>query len=168
MDGAIPGPWFSPERKRAMAIPLLVIAGGILVALRIEQRGEIWLDRTCWIVAITSFGALVASLGISLIPRGWLSRRKRIPALLMIGFGFTVLFMLGMTAGYILQFMLFSGQYDPNPERPLRGAIIGALQTMVLFLISSPAYLLPWPLPTLAALAAWVFTSAPTKTPPAG
>ncbi len=129
----------------------------IVVALRIEQLGELWLDRTYWLVAIAAFGAVFAVVGTAIALRlPPLRRATRKPGwLVLLGLTFVVVFMISMMAGFCLEFLLVSGQFEPNPDRPIRGTIFALGQTGVLFLISSPTYLLPWPLPALA-----LFTSA--------
>ena len=126
------------------------------VALRIMQLGELWLDRTYWLVTIAAFGAAVGVIGtmiaLQLPP---MRKATRKPGwLILLGVTFMAAFMAGMMAGFCLEFLLISGQFEPNPERPIRGTIVAVTQTGALFLISSPTYLLPWPLPLLALFTA--------------
>lgn len=139
---------------------IAVLSAGMasaFIALRIMQLGELWLDRTYWLVALAACGAACGIFGIRivlLLPL--MGRASRKPGwLVLTGLFFMIAFMAGMMAGFCLEFLLVSGQFEPNPERPIRGTIFALGQTGVLFLISSPTYLLPWPLPFLA-----LFTTA--------
>lgn len=151
-----------PERE-TRGLPLWAIAAlsagmaSAFVALRIMQLGELWLDRTYWLTAIAAFGAICGVLGTAIALRFRPMRRAtRSPGwLILIGLFLMIAFMIGMMTGFCLEFLLVSGQFEPNPERPIRGTIFAIGQTGVLFLISSPTYLLPWPLPALA-----LFTTA--------
>jgi len=128
------------------------------MALRILQRGEIWLDRTYWLVAIAALGGFGGALMLAgTIHRPFLLRRGKFTGAALAAFIFACAFMSVMMLGYAGEYLLFSGQFEPNPERPVRGAIFGFVQTCILFLISAPTYLLPWPLPVLSALAALLF-----------
>lgn len=155
MGGTIPD-------STARGLPLWVIAtlstglAAALVALRIMQLGELWLDRTYWLVALAAFGAFCGVVGTIIALRfSPMRKATRKPGwLLLLGFVFMAMFMAGMMAGFCLEYLLVSGQFEPNPERPIRGTLFAFAQTGVLFLISSPTYLLPWPLPLIALFTA--------------
>lgn len=123
----------------------------LLVALRIMQLGELWLDRTYWLLVIAALGAVCGIPGTMIALRFPLLRRATRSGgwLMSLALVFVSVFMAGMMAGFCLEYLLVSGQFEPNPERPIRGTIFALGQTGVLFLISSPTYLLPWPLPAL-------------------
>lgn len=154
----------APARQNTTVLVLLfALLGSLVVALRIVQREEIWIDRTWWLVAIAAFGGFFGATGTRAIlaSRDW--RLARYAPKLTSAALFACLFMGGMMLGYVIQYLVIADQFEPNPERLLRSAFFSTLQVAALFLISSPTYLLPWPLPALMAAAAWLLAPEPAK-----
>ncbi|MCZ8188037.1 MAG: hypothetical protein O9308_16810 [Beijerinckiaceae bacterium] len=149
--------------RAAFVLPLLAMA---LFALRIVERGEIWLDRTYWLTGLAGLGGLGGGLLVLLF--SWVDRKARRPALrlLLTGLVFAAGFITAMLAGYLVYGIGISGQFEASPERYFRAMAFTSMQTSLLFLVSVPPYLLPWPLPLLAGCAAWLLTGpAPAAKP---
>lgn len=124
-----------------------------VMALRIAQRGELWLDRTYWLVGLTAASGLAGAVALVLLQRRLLPLRRPAMRLAAGALLFTTFLMLAMMAGFIIYTLGISGQFEAMPDRYYRAVAFATLQTGVLFLISIPPYLLPWPLPGLAAAA---------------
>jgi hypothetical protein len=69
---------------------------------------------------------------------------------------FTTLFMMAMIVANVAHFLVIADQIDMREDLPLRAWFWVANQVTALFLISCPAYLLPWPLPVLMLAAGWL------------
>ncbi len=154
--GTVSSPAMSLLRKSAVSIPLLTTLAALMLSLRVVERGEIWNDRTYWLVGTAAFGGFAGALASRLLLR---QRKRRFPRLVASGV-FTGFFMLGMMTAFVAQSLIFSGQFEPHPDRVIRATLFASLQIATLFLISCPAYLLPWPLPLLSAAAGLLLAPA--------
>lgn len=158
-------------RRGPVLVPLFALLAGALLALRIVDRGEIWLDRTYWLVAHAAFGGL-AGAAVTRIAQGWmplfLRRHPRLVAAALFAGGF----MAAMMAAYVIHYILLTGQIEARADRPFYAWFWISAEVGALFLISCPAYLLPWPLPALMLAAGWLLPrenrEEPGKRPEAG
>lgn len=126
---------------------LFGLAAGALMALRITLNGEIWLDRTFWLTGLAAFGGLCAApLTLPIIARTRLTPAYRaiLGALL-----FAALFLLAMGGGVVVEQLFIAGEFEPYPGRYFRSLFFASTLGFVLFLASSPTYLMPWVLPLL-------------------
>lgn len=157
-------PFLTIIRRWPVAILVLALAAALLVALRITERGEAWLDRTYWLVGIAAFGGFFGATATVMILalRDWRLVR-RFPRLATCAL-FTGCFMLAMQMAYVVVSLWLIGEFEPHPDHPIRGIISAFMQVGAVFLISSPAYLLPWPLPALAVLASLLLPAARRET----
>lgn len=157
MAAAVPGAPSPPRGRGNLAvIPLLGLIAATLVALRIVDRGEIWLDRTWWLVSHAGFAGLAGAAFTRLAQRWitWSPVRKhpRVFAALT----FAACFMAAMMAAYVIHYILITGQIEAREDRPFYAWFWISAEVGALFLISSPAYLLPWPLPAMMLAAGWL------------
>lgn len=155
-----------PAARRVQALLVLPVLATALFALRIVERGEIWLDRTYWLTGLAGLGGLGGGLLVLLLA-GLLDRiRRTAPRILVTGLVFCAGFIAAMLAGYLVYVIAISGQFEGRPDRYLRSVAFASMQTSLLFLVSVPPYLLPWPLPLLAGCAAWLLAGpAPAAKP---
>ena len=149
------------QAKRVLqrGLPSALLFGGMaaaILALRIVQRGELWLDRTAWLVGLAALGGAAAAaltrLALRFLPWRALNARPRLLAAL----AFPAFFMATMLVAYVAHSLLIGNPLEPKDGRPLWAYIWIPAQISALFLISSPTYLLPWPLPVLTLVAAWL------------
>lgn len=151
-----------------VAIGLVTAASGLAMALRIVERGELWHERTYWIVGIATVGGLVGAIAGRLagvvLPWPIFRRFPRLAAALTFG----LFFVGGMALGYTANILIFEGQFEPNPDRLIRAWVMSSLETIFLFLASCPAYLLPWPLPMMTAIAGLLLPSGEKPVEPGG
>ena len=146
----------------ALVLPVLAMA---VLALRIAERDEIWLDRTYWLTGLAGLGGLGGGLLVLLLA-GLLGRiRRTFRRLLATGFIFCTGFMATMMAGYMVYAIGISGQFEGLADRYFVSLGFASFQTALLFLISIPPYLLPWPLPLLAVSAAFLLAGRPFAKP---
>lgn len=162
----------APARSQAKsvlqrALPSTLLFGALaaaILALRIVQRGELWLDRTAWLVGLAALGGAAAAaltrLALRLLPWRGLSARPRLLAAL----AFPAFFMATMLVAYVAHSLLIGNPLEPKDGRPIWAYVWIPAQISALFLISSPTYLLPWPLPVLSLAAAWLLPG-PAATP---
>jgi len=139
--------------RAGLGMALLAMA---VFALRITERGEIWLDRTYWLVGLAGFGGLGGGLLALAVPRLVRLPRQRFWRLILTGMMFVAGFLAAMMLGYVLYTLGISGQFEPRPEYLFRAIIFASLQTCLLFIVSIPPYLLPWPLPLLIVCAGYL------------
>lgn len=153
------------RRAASVFVGLPVLAMGIM-ALRLAERGEAWLDRAWWLVGLAGLGGLCGGLMV-LIGQPRLPRfRRTFWRLMAVGMLFAIGFMLAMMTGFVAYTLVFDGQFEAAPERYYRAFAFSAMQTAALFLISIPTYLLPWPLPLLTGTATYLLaTPAPHRQP---
>jgi hypothetical protein len=149
--------------RPVILVPAFAMLATLVIALRIYERGELWLDRTYWLLGCATFAAAIAAPVCLSMARWKHLSRSGVLGFLARAFVFSAVFVFGMMIAYAFYSQFLSGHFEPNPERPIRGSIFGTIQVMVLFLISCPAYLLPWPLPALAGVAAWLFRPQPVE-----
>lgn len=164
----------SPSRRRRslVVIPLLGLIATALVALRIVDRGEIWLDRTYWLVGLAGVGGIAAAalarLALRWIAWSFVRKRPRLAAALLFAAGFMAV----MMTAYVIHYILLTGQIEARADRPFYAWFWISAEIGALFLISSPAYLLPWPLPAMMLAAGWLLPlenrEEPGKKPQAG
>ncbi|MCZ8377135.1 MAG: hypothetical protein O9342_17320 [Beijerinckiaceae bacterium] len=155
-----------PAARRVQAALVLPLLATAVFALRIVERGEIWLDRTYWLTGLAGLGGLGGGLLVLLLagPLGRIRRTAR--RIVTTGLVFCAGFMIAMLAGYLVYAIAISGQFEGRPDRYFRSVAFASMQTSLLFLVSVPPYLLPWPLPLLAGCAAWLLTGpAPAAKP---
>lgn len=161
MDANAPGIGSSALRLALRALCFAVLAAA-LIAAQIHWRGEIWHERTYWIVALAAFGGFFAVplsvLGEAII--GWLFPVLR--GRVLMGLVFATAFVFSMGLGYVLFQLVLSGEFEPHPDHPLRSIMVAFAQVFVVFLLIGPNYLFPLPLPLLIAAAA--FLLAPPRT----
>ena len=139
-----------------VVIPLLGLIAAALIALRIMERGEIWLDRTYWLVSHAALGGLAGAALVKLAQR-WITwsfvrKNPRIIAAMLFAAGF----MAAMMAAYVIHYILLTGQIEAREDRPFYAWFWISAEVGALFLISCPAYLLPWPLPVMMLAAGWL------------
>lgn len=143
-----------------VGLPLFAMA---VMALRLLERGEAWLDRAWWLVGLAGLGGfcggLLVWLGQSRLPRF----RRTFWRLMAVGTLFAIGFMLGMMTGFVIYTLVLDGQFEAAPERYYRAFAFSAMQTAALFLISIPTYLLPWPLPLLTGTATYLLARPQTR-----
>lgn len=166
MAEAVPGAPSPPNWRGNLAVILLLgLIAAALVALRIVDRGEIWLDRTWWLVSHAAFAGLAGAAFTRLAQRWitWSPVRKhpRVFAALT----FAVGFMTAMMVAYVIHYILITGQIEARADRPIYAWFWISAEVGALFLISSPAYLLPWPLPAMMLAAGWILPAAPREEP---
>jgi hypothetical protein len=162
----VTGPALPPATRWVRATLVLPLLAMALFALRIIERDELWLDRTYWLTGLAGFGGLGGGLLVLMLSGIGRKARHRAPRLLLTGLVFATGFMAAMLAGYLVYGIGISGQFEAAPDRYYRSAAFASMQTSLLFLVSVPPYLLPWPLPLLAGCAAWLLTSpAPAAKP---
>ncbi len=144
-----------------VAIPAFGLLAGGMMALRIIERNEIWLDRTIWLVGLATLagmlGALITRIAGRVLLRwpatgGWIKRYPRLSAAML----FAGAFMLAMTLAFVLHMVLIGGQIEAREGRPFWAYFLIVAEISALFLISCPTYLLPWPLPALMLAAGWL------------
>ncbi|MFN3481569.1 MAG: hypothetical protein ACK4YX_00955 [Rhabdaerophilum calidifontis] len=137
--------------SRCAGLLLLPLAAGAAMALRILERGETWNDRTHALIAIAMIGGLGGALAALALeyPLRRTRLRRAIAALL----GFPAGFVPAMGLAFVAEILFISGHFEAVAEHGLRMMLFSAAQSFGLFLISAPAYLLPWPLPALTGLA---------------
>jgi hypothetical protein len=85
-----------------VVIPLFGLIATALIALRIMERGEIWLDRTYWLVSHAALGGLAGAALVKLAQR-WITwsfvrKNPRIIAAMLFAAGF----MAAMMAAYVI------------------------------------------------------------------
>lgn len=131
----------------------LALAAGVLIGARIALNGEFWLDRTYHLVVIAMFGAFfgafIAWIGLAILP--FIPVRAFPRLSYFIAFG--LCFMGAMGVAFVIQTRIFVRDFELNPDRPIMSLLWSSAETFGLFLISSPAYLLPWVLPVLCLIA---------------
>lgn len=140
-------------RRKRILFPLFGLLGAGIVAARILERGELWSDRTYWLVALAAVAGPIAAaltrLVFHLFRWRWVMRgRHLITALIFAGL------FLGIMASLAVAYnLVILGTVEPNPLRPWWAWfwIIG--EGGALFLIFAPSFFLPWPLPLLMLLA---------------
>ena len=142
-------------RHNLVLIPAFGVLAALALSLRIVERGEIWLDRTWWLTGFAALSGLVGAAATRLIQgmlkwqmlRSW----PRTSAAVL----FATVFMAAMTIAYLVHFLGITGQLEPRESRPIWAWFWIISEVSALFLISSPTYMLPWPLPLLMLAAAW-------------
>ena len=139
-----------------VVIPLFGLIAAALIALRIMERGEIWLDRTYWLVSHAALGGLAGAAFVRLALR-WITwsfvrKHPRAIAAMLFAAGF----MAAMMAAYVIHYILLTGQIEAREDRPFYAWFWISAEVGALFLISCPAYLLPWPLPVMMLAAGWL------------
>jgi hypothetical protein len=153
-------------RRAASALVGLALLAMAVMALRLVERGEAWLDRAWWLVGLAGLGGfcggLVVLIGQPLMPRF----RRTVWRLVAVGMLFTMGLMLAMMTGFIAYTLVIDGQFEAAPERYYRAFAFSAMQTAALFLISIPTYLLPWPLPLLTGTATYLLASPQSRLSP--
>lgn len=139
---------------------VMALATAALVILRIMERAELWNARTAALVAIMALGAFAGGLSVRLFlaglaaPRG---HRFLAPAL------FVPAFLSAASVAFVILTLVIDGHFEPHPDRYLRSVFWTSVQTAALFLYSCASYLLPWPLPALAALATFLLPTKPVE-----
>jgi hypothetical protein len=68
-------------------------------------------------------------------------------AILFARFGFLPAFLSIGSLAFLIQNRWQLGGYEPHPDHPIRSMVFSSIQTLILFLVSAPGYLLPWMAP---------------------
>lgn len=102
-----------------VVIPLFGLIATALIALRIMERGEIWLDRTYWLVSHAALGGLAGAALVKLAQR-WITwsfvrKNPRIIAAMLFAAGF----MAAMMAAYVIHYILLTGQIEARGGQAL-------------------------------------------------
>lgn len=143
------------------ALLLLPAFGMAAVALRIAERAEPFNDRTLWLVGLAGLGGLGGSLALWLgqpfLPR----YRASLWRLVAAGLLFTAGFLLAMMQGNSFYSLVISGHFEAHRQGYALAFLKAWANTGLLFLISCPPYLLPWPLPLLAGTAVYALLPPP-------
>ncbi|MCA0399684.1 MAG: hypothetical protein LCH38_02580 [Proteobacteria bacterium] len=150
-------------KQLGASLLLALIAAG-LTALQITLKGEIWFARTYLIVALAAFGGFVGAVASLLAFRLLRVFTRRFSGRPSAGFLFAGFFMLAMGGAYVLFVLFIAGEFEPHDGYTLRALAGAFLQVFGLFLISSPTYLLPLPLPGLVFAAARLLVPASDET----
>lgn len=141
-----------PDPRIVRGLARALVAGLIsaaAMALAILGREEPLAGRAQALIAIwftAGFGGLIANAAAIAItdrlgwrPLGaWLARLGFLPAFLFVG-----------SLAFLIQNRWQLGGFEPHPDHPIRSVIFSSIQTMILFLVSAPGYLLPWMMPLL-------------------
>jgi hypothetical protein len=146
------------------AIALLTAVSAIVTVLRILQRGELWLDRTYWVVALSALATAVSGAASLVVLR--LSNRWRLSgasSALLSALTFAAIFLLALGVTHILYSFLLTDRLADRHERPLLSHVIMTGEAFAFYLLSSIIYALPWPLPVLMSVAAWLLPQSITK-----
>lgn len=152
-----PAPPLRRSGGRILVIALIMAAfSAVMMALRVHLYGEFWIDRTFWLLALAASGGLMgAGFTGSLYPM--LARRfSGLKLRFATAFIFCCFFMLGMGTLFVIYVRLIAGTAEIHPDFFWPSLIFGTAQVFAAFLISSPTYLLPWMLPLLALIAAFL------------
>lgn len=160
--GGMPAAPSPLPRDLALSLGFAGLAASFM-ALRILGYGELWIDRTIILTGLAALaGFLAAILTLMLLRLGNSASRLLRRALAAAGFGLCYLCALG--GGYVIENRLFSGQWEPHPDRPVMSLIFSSLQTAGMFAYSAPRYLFPWMLPLLMLTAAIVLERQARRT----
>jgi len=124
-----------------------------LMALRVLGYGEIWGVRAQTLVIISGISASLAALACLTALHRWRGLGERAVSLSIAAL-FTAVYLASFCLNYVIENRLISGQFEPNPDRPLLSLLFSSLQTVGMFGISSPRYFFPWVLPVLIATVA--------------
>lgn len=148
----------SPEQKRRARPSIAACNGAIslgvggfaaaLVALRVLGYGEIWGARAQTLVIISGISASLAALACLAALHRWRGLGRRAVSFSIAAL-FTAVYLAAFCVSYVIENRLISGQFEPNPDRPLLSFLFSSLQTVGMFGISSPRYFFPWVLPVL-------------------
>lgn len=150
-------------RRTLVSIAFFGLLASLAVGLQIFARGEIWLDRTYWLVGLAAFGGLFGA-AITRLAWHWIDWRiTRAYPRLCTALLFAAAFVGAMMVAYVVQYILIGGQLEQREGRPWWAWFFIASEVSALFLISCPAYLLPLPLPALMVAAAWLLPTIEEK-----
>lgn len=147
-------------RRQPAAALLLALASAAAMALRIAERSELWIDRTLILIAISALGGLIAGLTYRL-PLLWTPlrrtrpRRRILPAL-----SFAALYPAAVTVLLVVHSQVIEGRFEPRPGVSIYHQVMGVIEALAFLMASTTTYLLPWPLPGLMLLAAFLATPA--------
>ncbi len=150
---------------------VLAFAGGVgvILALRVFDRGEAFNDRTKTLVTLAVIGAALAGAVLFTLA-GLVARRWRPFSRLAVG---GVLGAGGFAAAFYLAFGIYA-KFIGGPDEsdigidewgPAELHIVGQMIDAVkLYVVMAPRYLLPWPLPAVALLGGWL-CAKPMRSP---
>lgn len=145
--------------RRALICLGFGLAGAALMAYRIAAHAEAWLDRTYWLLAMAGAASALAAL-ITCQSRAIVPRRASWRHRVRTGFVFACAFMVLAGLFYCAQAIVAENFETIDPDHLLRSVAGSLIFTFVQFLIASPSYFLPWFLPILCLLAAFILPLA--------